>query len=91
MDVICQADDANKFVDILYFVIKEGVDVEVVLKAKGVGTTIYCKDSLENINFGVLFTHRTKTKEIFVENKGRKVQTLVWQRFKAVEKKQQVA
>jgi hydrocephalus-inducing protein len=53
-------------------VIKEGVDVDVVLKARGVGTTLFCKEDLSYIPFGVQYTHRKITKEIFVENKGRK-------------------
>ena len=69
---MCCADDAIKFSDILHFVIKEGVDVDVVLKARGVGTTLFCKEDLTFITFGTQYTHRKITKEIFVENKGRK-------------------
>lgn len=72
IEVLCCADDATKAWDILHFVIKEGVDVDVVLKARGVGSTLFCKEDLSYIPFGTQYTHRKITKEIFVENKGRK-------------------
>lgn len=86
VEVICCCDDANKFSDILHFVIKEGLDIDIVLKAKGRGSTIFCKEDLENVNFNTQYTHRQTTREIFVENKGRKPQKLVWQR-KPLDKK----
>jgi hydrocephalus-inducing protein len=58
IEVVCNADDAVKFNDTLHFVIKEGMDVDVSLTAKGQGSTIYSKDNLEEIHFGVLYTHR---------------------------------
>ena len=79
VEVLCVPDDTQKFADTLYFVIKEGVDKEVQLKARGVGTTIFCKD-IKNVSFGVLHTHRPQIQEVFLENKGRKTQTLRWQR-----------
>ena len=48
------------------------MDVDVQLKAKGVGSTLFCKEDLGLIPFGTQYTHRKITKEIFVENKGRK-------------------
>lgn len=45
-DVVCNADDASKFNDILHFVVKDGKDKDIVLKAKGVGSTIYCEENL---------------------------------------------
>lgn len=78
IEVLCCPDDAVKVNDVLHFVIKEGDDVEVQLKAKGVGSTLFCKEELTFINLGVSYTYRKVTKEIFVENKGRKPQKLVW-------------
>lgn len=82
IEVLCNADDAVKVQDILHFVIKEGVDVDVVLKARGVGSTLFCKENLDVIKFDpeVMFTHRKSTTEIFIENKGRKPQKLTWTR-----------
>lgn len=81
VDVVCIADDRQKFTDTLFFVIKEGVDKEVQLRARGVGHTIFC-ENLKQINFGILYTHRSEMKEIFLENKGRRPQTLKWIRKK---------
>lgn len=72
IEVVCNPDEANKFQDTLHFVIREGDDVDVQLRAKGEGQTIFYKDDLENVNFGTLYTCRPMTKDIFVENKGRK-------------------
>ncbi len=66
--------------------IREGVDVDVQLKAKGVGSTIFFKDDLNDVNFGVLYTCRSVNKDIFVENKGRKTQVLSWQKKKLPQK-----
>ena len=79
LDIVCIPDDTQKFVDTLFFVIKEGVDKEVKLKAKGIGSTIFCKD-ISVIDFGVMYTHRTQMQEVFIENRGRKMQTLKWAR-----------
>lgn len=84
--MICNADDSCKFSDILHFVIKDGNDKDVVLKARGVGSTIYCAEDLENLNFGTIYTFKTEMKEIFIQNRGRKSQKIVWQ-GKRVDKK----
>lgn len=66
---------------------KDGKDKDIVLKAKGVGSTIYCEENLETLNFGNIYTFKTAVKEIFIQNRGRKSQKLTWQRKKALEKK----
>ena len=87
--IVCNADDAQKFVDTLHIVIKEGVDKDIVLRARGYGSTIFCKEDLKYISFGTQYTFRNYTREIFVENKGRKLQKLMWQRKKPMESKKQ--
>lgn len=77
VEVVCNADDASKFSDSLFFIIKEGVDKEVALRAKAVGSTIFCKN-IENITFGTLYTFKPVVQEIFLENKGRKMQAVKW-------------
>jgi hydrocephalus-inducing protein len=78
IEVVCNADEATKLLDVLHFVIKEGEDKDVILKAKSVGHTIFWKENLEQINFGVIYTHRSKIHNILIENKGNKSQTLTW-------------
>jgi len=80
IEIVCTADDTIKFTDTLHFVIKEGMDIDVNLKARGVGTTLFCKEALTQINFGIQYTFRNQTKEIFLENKGRRPQRLTWAR-----------
>lgn len=80
--VVCNPDDTIVFKDTLFFVITEGRDKEVKLKAKGVGKTLFSKENLDVINFGTRYTFREQTKEIFIENKGRRAQTVKWERKK---------
>jgi hydrocephalus-inducing protein len=52
--------------------VNNGLDLEVSLKAKGVGSTLYCRDNLNLVDFGTEYTHNNITKEFFLENRGRK-------------------
>jgi len=87
IQVLCTPDDNVTFADTLHFVIKEGVDIDIPLKAKGIGSTIYCKEDLKLITFGLQYTCKLDHKELFVENKGRRPQRLVWQPKKMESKK----
>ncbi len=87
IEVFCTADNDAYFTDILHFVIKDGVNKDVVLKAKGDGTTLFWKEDLSHINFGPQFTYRLIPREIFVENKGSKLQNLSWKNIRTTEKK----
>lgn len=44
IEVVCNADEVQKFQDTLHIIINNGVDLEVALRAKGTGSTLYCKD-----------------------------------------------
>ena len=72
IEVVCNADEVQKFQDTLHIIVNNGVDLEVALKAKGVGSTLFCKDNLNLIDFGTEYTHQNITKEFFLENRGRK-------------------
>jgi hydrocephalus-inducing protein len=67
--------------------VRDGNDKDVVLKARGTGSTIYCVENLEYLNFETIYTYKTVVKEIFIQNKGRKSQKIVWQKRKADKKK----
>lgn len=43
IDVVCNADECQKFTDKLHIIINNGVDLEVFLQAKGSGHTLFCK------------------------------------------------
>lgn len=51
VEVVCNADDASKFNDVLHFVVRDGNDKDVVLRARGIGSTIYCVENLDFLNF----------------------------------------
>lgn len=80
LDVVCNADECQKFTDTLHIIVNNGVDLEVGLKAKGIGTTLACKDNLKEVNFGTKYTHYNETLEFFLENRGRKPQKIQWSR-----------
>lgn len=45
--VSCQADEVQRFQDTLHIIVNNGMDVEVQLRAKGTGNTLYCKNLSE--------------------------------------------
>jgi len=57
IEVVCNADEVMKFTDTLHIIINNGVDLEVALKAKGKGSTLYCKQPLRIVDFGTEYTH----------------------------------
>lgn len=87
VQIVCTADDVGKFYDTLHIVITEGVDMDASLKAVGKGTTIYCAEDMETLSFGLIYTFNNMTKDIFIENKGRRTQKLTWQPIKEKKKK----
>lgn len=91
IQVLCMPDDNVQFNDILHFVIKEGVDIDIPLKAKGMGSTIYSKEDLKFVGFGLQYTFKYDHREIFVENKGRRPQKISWQAKKPFESKKKEA
>jgi len=73
IEVVCNADDLIKFSDTLHIIINNGTDLEVALRAKGIGSTLFCKEDLNNIvEFDIQYTHNNCTREFFLENRGRK-------------------
>ena len=87
LDVVCNADEVQKFQDTLHIIINNGLDLEVALRAKGVGSTLYCKENLNLIDFGTEYTFNNITKEFFLENRGRKQMKIQWVRNAKAERK----
>lgn len=87
IEIVCNADEVQKFQDTLHVIVNNGVDLEVALKAKGTGSTLFCKDSLSLVDFGTEYTHSNITKEYFLENRGRKPMKIQWVRTTKVERK----
>ena len=63
------------------------MDLEVGLRAKGNGSTLFCKEDLRNIDFGTEYTHKNVPRQFFLENRGRKQMKIIWVRQKKLEKK----
>jgi hydrocephalus-inducing protein len=59
----------------------------VALRAKGIGSTLYCKDNLNTIDFGTEYTFSNITREFFLENRGRKQMKIQWVRNVKLERK----
>lgn len=63
------------------------MDLEVALRAKGTGHTLFCKALQPSVptlpstvDFGTEYTHQNVTKEFFLENRGRKQMKIQWVR-----------
>jgi len=57
------------------------MDVEVQLKAKGTGNTLFIKNNaMNNIDFGTEYTYKTVPRQYFLENRGRKPMKIIWVR-----------
>ena len=65
------------------------MDVEVQLKAKGIGNTLYVnpKTPMTNIDFGTEYTYKTVPRQYFLENRGRKPMKIMWVRQNVKQKK----
>ena len=86
IEVVCNCDEVQKFTDTLHIIINNGVDLEVALKARGKGSTLYCKTPLKVVDFGTEYTHQNITREFFLENRGRKQMKILWQTTTKVKK-----
>jgi hydrocephalus-inducing protein len=94
--VVCTADEVQKFQDTLHIIVNNGNEHEMQLKAKGVGTTLYCKERLENqpkpelpwnIDFGTEYTYKHVPRQFFLENRGRKPMKIMWVRQNKLDRK----
>lgn len=56
------------------------MDVEVQLKAKGIGHTLFTREVMTNIDFGTEYTHKSVPRQYFLENRGRKPMKILWVR-----------
>lgn len=78
--VSCTADEVQKFQDTLHIIVNNGMDVEVQLKAKGTGNTLFTKVPMGTIDFGTEYTYKTVPRQFFLENRGRKPMKIIWVR-----------
>jgi len=69
-----------RFQDTLYIIVSNGSEEEVQLRARGYGSTLFCQEKLDNIDFGTEYTHKNVPKQFFLENRGRKTMKIFWVR-----------
>ena len=78
IEVIANLDDSVVTKDEVHIVVEEGDNIMVPLVAKGIGTTMYCKEEVSVMDLGVNLTNIYFEKQIVLENKGRRPQVLRW-------------
>ena len=81
LEIFCRPDEAQWFEEKLYFKIEDrNDDLDLTLRCIGDGSTVKPEEGFRNIDFNTIFTKSETVKTIFVENRGRKSQKIVWQR-----------
>eukprot|EP01032_Pedospumella_encystans_P008479 gene8479-10061_t len=78
LEVTANLDDSVVCKDEIHVVVDEGDNLMVPLVAKGIGTTMYCKQEVDILDLGVQLTNNYFEKQIVLENKGRRPQQLKW-------------
>lgn len=78
LEIVANLDDSVVNKDEIHVVVDEGENLMVPLIAKGIGTTMYCRFDVSNIDFGVQLTNTHFERQIVLENKGRRPQQLKW-------------
>jgi hydrocephalus-inducing protein len=80
VDVSLTIDEKQPMNDILHFVVHEGTDLQINVKARGSGTPVTTKEpnNLEVIDFKHQYATQTITRDIVIENRGKKARRLVW-------------
>ncbi|CAD7931174.1 unnamed protein product [Amoebophrya sp. A25] len=76
LTLVC--DEKQALSDILHLVVHESNDIMVNVKAKGTGTPITSQEDISKLDFGTVYATQTHTRDIFVENRGKKARRLVW-------------
>lgn len=78
--VSVQLDETYTFKESIHVLVTHGDEQEVALHATGVGHTLYCADltGQRELHFGDRFTGAPFSREIVLENHGRRVATVLW-------------
>ena len=87
IEVICTADEVQRFTDTLHIIVNNGHDLEVQLKAVGSGTTLTCEKNIEDVDFETEYTYKNVPKQFFLENRGRKQMKIIWVRQNKMDRK----
>lgn len=73
-------DEATAFKDALEIEMAHGTSLKVHLTAEGQGSTLLCPllEKIENLDFGTLYLKSETTRDVVVENRGRKPVLVNW-------------
>ncbi|KAJ3270503.1 hypothetical protein HDV01_007759 [Terramyces sp. JEL0728] len=71
-------DDTIKFTDVLRINVASSAIHEILLSAKGHGSTIVFDESLKNVDFEDVFSNKECSTDFTIYNKGRRTQHLSW-------------
>lgn len=74
---------ATRVQDSLYFLVSEGSERTISLRAIGTGTALEADEDITTINFGTVFRCSSFERSFTIANMGRKTQTLVWSHAEA--------
>lgn len=78
VQVTALLDDTVIFSELLKVTVHMGSVYDVALHAKGLGSTIRIKESIEDVDFSSVFSNQACRRRVTVVNHGRRMQTLVW-------------
>jgi hydrocephalus-inducing protein len=78
MDLTSNVDDTIVHKDELHIIVTDSDNLMVPLIARGTGTTMYCKQDIQVIDFGPQLTDTGFEARITLENKGKRPQQLKW-------------
>lgn len=72
-------DEVLKQSDSYYIMPDDGVHAIIPVEAVGTGSTIVSEDKIELVELGPVFTAASTTKQIKLENRGRRAQLITWE------------
>ena len=78
LQVAATLDDTIAFSDMMIVAVSNGCALHVPLHASGTGTTIWCQERLDTVDFGKQFSKDECVKTYTLVNKGRRQQKLVF-------------
>lgn len=71
-------EDVRPITDIAHIQVQDSPDIDVALKAVGVGTTLHSDRPLEEVDLGPVFTGTPCCTTFTIENRGRKSESIQW-------------
>ena len=77
-EIIANVDDTIVHKEELHIIVTNSDNLMIPLSARGTGTTMFCKQDIQVLDFGPQLTGTTFERRITLENKGKRPQQLRW-------------